>query len=415
MQDYGERLVARANICSMQNQKRLLDGGKDLARLVVTSTRKQDRGFTTVVLQQNDMMEVLHSQEKRIQSQENLLEGQANLLNQLLNTLKATSLRTFESTPRLAYLECEDSINGHQTPQGRSPSPGPNWDQERSRQWLGDLLKIFNFDCVADTVAKDASNLLHIVGNLSSSSQDRAVALITSSVMQKWLTSTESLPLIVNGQMFSSEGETRQSPLSYFCAKVIDSILPPRTSSQKPKTRAVFAVRWFCGQHTNLYDYGPGVTDYDAHPPGMMSNMLAQLIVQLLECSFLPQLQHLSLPENDLQLSEMCNIFKSLVGALPRGSILFIVIDGISYYEDEERRDECMEVLSTLTETTREGPGFSNGCLIKLLVTAPLRSYYVQNLFEDSEILDLDEYIPPNGGFTALQWEMGVGRAIGNA
>ena len=55
----------------MQNQKRLLDGGKDLTRLVVTSTRKQDRGFTTVVLQQNDMIEVLQSQEKRIQSQEN--------------------------------------------------------------------------------------------------------------------------------------------------------------------------------------------------------------------------------------------------------------------------------------------------------------------------------------------------------
>ncbi len=396
----------------MQNQKRLLDGGKDLTRLVVTSTRKQDRGFTTIALQQNNMMEILQSQENRIRSQENLLEGQANLLNQMLNTLKATSLRIFEPPPRLTYLECKDSVDGYQTPRGRSPSPGASQDQERSRQRLGDLLRILSFDCVDDAAAKDTSVLLHIVGNLSSGSHDRAVALITSPVMQKWLTSTVSLPLIVNGQMFASEGEIRQSPLSYFCAKLVDSILPPKTSSQTPRNRTVFAVRWFCGQHTNLYDCGPGLTDYDAHPPGMLSNLLAQLIIQLLDCSFLPQLDHLSLPKNDPQLSELCNLFQLLVGALPRGSILFIVIDGISYYEDDERREECMEALSTLTELTREGSDFTNGCLIKLLVTAPLRSHYVLDLFEHTETLDLDEYIAPNGGFTALQWDMGVGRVI---
>ncbi len=118
----------------MQNQKRLLDGGKDLTRLVVTSTRKQDRGFTTIALQQNNMMEVLQSQENRIRSQENLLEGQANLLNQMLNTLKATSLRMFEPPASLTYLECKDSVDGYQTPRGRSPSPGASQDQERSRQ-----------------------------------------------------------------------------------------------------------------------------------------------------------------------------------------------------------------------------------------------------------------------------------------
>lgn len=71
-----------------------------------------------------------------------------------------------------------------------------------------------------------------------------------------------------------------------------------------------------------------------------------------------------------------------------------------------------MEVLSTLTEMTRGSSGLGNGCLIKLLVTAPLRSHYAQDLFKDKEILDLDEYIPPNGGFTALQWDMGLGRVM---
>ena len=69
-----------------------------------------------------------------------------------------------------------------------------------------------------------------------------------------------------------------------------------------------------------------------------------------------------------------------------------------------------MEVLSTMTNLARGGPGNNNNeCLIKLLVTAPLRSHHVQDLFADTERLDLDEYIEPNGGFTAAQWDMGIG------
>ena len=256
----------------MQNQKRLLEGGKDLTRLVVGSTRKQDRGFTTVVLRQDDLMAAFRSQEERIQ-------GQADLLNQMLNTLKATSLRTFHEPPIIKHLECEYSIDGYQTPRGRSPSPGAIQQQETSRQRLSDLLKALDFDFVADTAAKDASALQHIVGNLSSGSQDRAVALITSPVMQEWMTSTVSRSLVVNGHMYSSEEEIRQSPLSFVCAKLVDSI-PPRISSQPAGSRGIFAVRWFCGQHTNFNDYGPDLSDYDAHPPvGHLSDLFPTLFL----------------------------------------------------------------------------------------------------------------------------------------
>ena len=141
--------------------------------------------------------------------------------------------------------------------------------------------------------------------------------------------------------------------------------------------------------------------------------MVGQLIVQLLEHPLLPQLAHLPILGNDPSLSSLCNLFTMLVQSLPRGSILFIVIDGISYYEDEARREECMEVLSTMTELVRNGPGSRNNeCLVKLLVTAPVRSHYVQYLFADTETLDLDEHIEPNGGFTAAQWDLGIGRVI---
>ena len=243
----------------MQNQKRLLEGGKDLTRLLVGSTRKQDRGFTTVFDRQDDLMAAFRSQEKRIQ-------GQADLLNRMLDTLKATPLRTFHEPNSITHLECEHSIDGSRTPRGRSPSPGTSQQQEASRQRLRDLLQALDFNIIADTAAKDASTLQHMVDNLSSGSQHRVVALITSPVMQEWMTSTVSRQLVVNGHMYSSEEEIRQSPLSFFCAKLVDSI-PPRTSSQPAASRGIFAVRWFCGQHTNFHDYGPDLTDYDAHPP----------------------------------------------------------------------------------------------------------------------------------------------------
>lgn len=396
----------------MQSQKSLLDEGKDLKRLVVRSTRKQDRDFTTVFLRQDELMEAVRSQDERIQSQQTLLEGQADLLNQLMETLKATSLQRYRGPPRLMHLECEDLIDGYQTPRGRSPSPDAGQDRLRSRQRLSDLLEALSSHCVTDIAEEDASILLNVIGNLSFGSQDRAAALIMSPVLQQWLTSTVSSPLIANGQMYSSEEETRQSPLSYFCAKLVDSISPSKMTMRSAESRGIFAVQWFCGQHTNFYDYGPGMSDYDAHPPGMLSNMLGQLIVQLFRHPVLPQLDHLSVIRQDPPLSELCSLFTSLVEALPMGSILFIVIDGISYYEDEDRREECMEVLSMLTNMTRGDPGFIHRCLIKLLVTAPLRSHWVQDLFEDTEILNLDEYIAPNGGFTASQWDMGIGRVV---
>ena len=187
----------------MQKQNRVCDGVKDLTKILLTSTRKQDRGFTTVSLQQNTMIEVV--------------KCQTSVLNQLLNTLKAHPRRISEPPPglRYEYLECEDSTDGYQSPRGRSPSPRAMENHERSRKRLEDLLKILNVDIgEVDTAAEDASSILRIISSLSSGSQDRAVALIMSPTMQTWLTSAVSLPLLVNGHMFSAEGETRQSPLS---------------------------------------------------------------------------------------------------------------------------------------------------------------------------------------------------------
>ena len=145
----------------------------------------------------------------------------------------------------------------------------------------------------------------------------------------------------------------------------------------------------------------------------MLSNMLGQLAEQLFRCPLVPQLGYLPKPKEYPPLSTLCSLFTVLVGSLPRGSILYIVVDGISYYEDKSRLAECMEVLSTITEMARGVPGDTdNECLVKLLVTAPLRSHHVEDLFADPETLNLDEYIERNDGYTESMWNMGIGRVI---
>ena len=157
-------------------------------------------------------------------------------------------------------------MSGYQNPQGHAAAPSASPEQAASRHWLNNLLWALHFDRVADPAAIDTFILLGIISDLSSGSQDRAVALIKSPVIQEWMRSPVSRPLIVNGHMYSSEEEIRQSPLSFFCAKLVDSI-SPRTSLQPAGNRGIFAVRWFCGQHTDFYDYGPDLSDFDAHPP----------------------------------------------------------------------------------------------------------------------------------------------------
>ena len=332
-------------------------------------------------------------------------------------------------------------MSGSQNPQRHAAALSADTDPEKSRDWLENLSWALSFNYRADLAGKDTSTLRRVIRDLSSGSEDRAVALIMSPVMQRWVARTVSCPLVVNGHMYSSEEEIRQSPLSFFCAKLVHNILI-EAPSKPAGSHDLFAVRWFCGEHTDFTDYGPTLSDYDAQPPvrhfadllltlflpdfvsssgnadsemlkAMLSNMIGQLIFQILQRPLVPRLDHQAKIKHDPDLSTLCSLFTMLVRSLPQFSMLFIVIDGISYYEDEDRREECMEVLLPITELARDGPGGTNdGCLVKLLVTAPLKSHHAHTLFADSETLDLPEYIEPDDGYTESLWNTTIGGMI---
>ena len=378
----ADQLAVQANMDFMQRQD---NGTRNLTHMVISSSRSQDRGFNTILLRQ-------HALEEMIQSQ-------AQTLNRCLAFLKSPPVRPAIATPSREYLEAGESKEESSNQQRLPPSPGMVLGRAENREQLLVLLNKLGNDEDDDVRTRDVSAQLNLIYRLSLPSQDRAVALILSSPLQRWLTETSSRALLINGQMFSSEHEARQSPLSYFCAKFIDGVL---SKNQQDISNPVFAVCWFCGQHTDVR------ADVDAHPPGLLSNLLSQLIHQLLQSPLLTTLQDLALSDQHAQLSDLCFLFTHLVRSLPKGTVLFCIIDGISYYEDADRRDECMEVFSMLTSLTRQSRTESDRCLLKLLVTAPLRSHHVQSLFEADEVMNMDEHYPPNGGFSALQWDLSV-------
>ena len=182
----------------------------------------------------------------------------------------------------------------------------------------------------------------------------------------------------------------------------------------------MFVVYWFCGQHT---DGSIGrAQDYDAHPLGMMKNLVSQLLTQLsliesdeLELDLEPvsTLQHLSASESETpfrneSIEDLCQLFVEIVLSLPEGTILFCIIDGISYYEHPRSRgDDLYEVMSTFTKLATQIQG---GCIFKLLATAPVQTHHVRGLFYDTEIYSIKEDLPDTGGFTNMKFQERLGK-----
>ena len=129
----------------------------------------------------------------------------------------------------------------------------------------------------------------------------------------------------VNGNY---DGAARQSPLSYVCTKLIDSICA-WTDGMRPKYPSILAQAFFCGQHMELDDPESG-------PCGMMRSLLSQLILSY-KAFNLPSLEALSSLNSD-DVQELTGAYSLLIEKLPRRCFVFCIIDGISVYEDSPKR-----------------------------------------------------------------------------
>lgn len=194
---------------------------------------------------------------------------------------------------------------------------------------------------------------------------------MASSRFKEWLTSRHSEVLFVNG---NSDTSNRYSPISFACGLMVSSLV------NFPST---IILSYFCALHTVSSD-----------PETGSRMMLANLVCQLLEkyqdfdLSFLEAEQ-----KSDLQAHEvdtLCNLFKDLLRQLPEGQLAFCMIDGISYYEYHDRRDDTCQVLAMLVALTEDE---KLNAVFKLMISSPTRSRHASKTVNSKDVYTLPETV----------------------
>lgn len=131
--------------------------------------------------------------------------------------------------------------------------------------------------------------------------------------------------------------------------------------------------------------------------------MLASLACQLLDkyqdfdLSFLAADQKYDLQGHDVDT--LCSLLKALLRQLPEGQLAFCMIDGVSYYEYRDRRDDTCKVLAMLAKLTKDE---KLGAVFKLMISSPITSRYVSDVVDLEDIYTLPEIIEhKNQGFNS--------------
>jgi len=182
--------------------------------------------------------------------------------------------------------------------------------------------------------------------------------------------------------------------MSFVCAKLSDSV--GWTEAPYP----MLAIHFFCGENINR------MADTNASLQGMLNSLLAQLLAQHPNVNITPEL--LASVQND-NIDSLCDLFDQCVRQLPRGGILFCVVDGISWYEDTKRRTDVQKAFERIASLTEPK---STGCIVKFLVTSPTKMRYMPGNGAGKGVLLVPGRLPPQGGFTNMKWSSKGGKDV---
>ena len=87
---------------------------------------------------------------------------------------------------------------------------------------------------------------------------------------------------------------------------------------------------------------------------------------------------------------------------LPGDVFLFVLIDGLSFFADPpDRQEETAWIVSRLLNLQRE----PQRATIKLMFVCPTNAAFVQDLFEEAEIMNLPRNPPSAGRWSESRWK----------
>ncbi|KAI8635573.1 hypothetical protein F5Y19DRAFT_408325 [Xylariaceae sp. FL1651] len=172
--------------------------------------------------------------------------------------------------------------------------------------------------------------------SLDDAAMSQAAIMLTAREVQQLLQTPQSGIVLVDGCGDRAQMSGAISPLSVACVYL--------TRILRKRPRSIVLV-FFCSQHLKLSDSLSG-------PEGILRSFISQLILILTQHDWTP---HDTLSSaapnwlgeacNRLDLRDLCQLFRWLLGFVPEWTETICVLDGVSYYEAEQWRNDYYLVL----------------------------------------------------------------------
>ena len=223
--------------------------------------------------------------------------------------------------------------------------------------------------------------------------QDRVKWIMQSRQLQEWLTEPRSRTLLLNG---NGEGSPTFSPCTFLTAKFLEGLR---------QVQPIICMFYFCSLH---------MSSREGHREDA-GTLVKTLVSQLLYCdlpydtSFLTQEDLEKIEQSDL--STFCMLLQQLMQQIPSGTFLFLVVDGISFYERSERRQGLLEVLKVLLAVLEE----CQSSVLKLLLSCHGRSSFAKDLIPNENILTVPTFVDgTRQGWSEHTFRKSLGQEINN-
>ncbi|KAE8442708.1 hypothetical protein EG329_002899 [Mollisiaceae sp. DMI_Dod_QoI] len=287
--------------------------------------------------------------------------------NAALGTANAHHATTIQTG--IYYIVLEKVYYGGYSQPQIYRSPTPTYQKISTSELLGIL------DVPYDATNTDLGYILRQSNSFKTDTLGHGRWLMTTRSFKNWLGGGGSDILLVDGHCDQSKmGKT--SPLSVFCATFIANVV---------KLQSTMVLHFFCGQHVTFDDPLRG-------PHGLLRSMIYQLL--LYPNTHEPNLEMLSQQKlyDDLrghELDALRHLFQQLVQQIPRDTLVFCIIDGLSEYETrmnnstEDLRLVVDGLQSIARDQNRTGPTF------KVLMTSANKSIEIWKQIPPQERVSL--------------------------
>jgi hypothetical protein len=245
-----------------------------------------------------------------------------------------------------------------------------------------DILREWEYDAGLITNDVQALLRLRLPTSITQLDVNRVQAIERSPRVRAWLSVDECSLLLVNGGGI----DPLDTSISFANAKMVGTLLDQAVKSKK--AMKVIPLAYFCSQHRNYY------RDDAATPVSLAMSLLLQLIDHFPD--FEPTDLEVCLQETNTEdITSICNSLGRLVNLLPISVVIFLVIDGLSFFSTPPGRMKGIrEVVVHLVNMYRQ----QAQATLKILLTSGTRSHFLEALFEEGETVNLPLAPVPVGG-----------------